>query len=443
MYIPVKAKLAIAAVGSIVWLGLSIIISQPWLEDLAAIVTMPGAIAIITGIAFIPGLANAFILISLLMDKRPAYDEEKELPPVTILIAAYNEEYNIIDTLDSVLLQKYPNDVKIIVIDDGSTDDTQDTIVNFIRNRNMYGPSLEGFDIELIWMKENSGKSAALNCGLDRVETDVVVTIDADSYMFKHSLRRIVSNLVYGPPNTAAVAGSILTRNSRKNWITRLQEWDYFLGIAVVKRVQSLYQGTMVAQGAFSVYSTAVLNELGGWSDTVGEDIVLTWAMHEKGYRVGYSEDAFVFTNVPETFNQFYHQRKRWARGLVEAFKAFPGIFFKLRPNTPFVYLNVLFPLLDLTYVLVFIPGVIAALFFDFYAIVGIMTLLLIPLALMINWVLYAKQRDIFTKHGLRVRRNIIGLIGYMFVYQLILAPACLVGYFSELFNFNKNWGTK
>lgn len=78
-----------------------------------------------------------------------------------------------------------------------------------------------------------------------------------------------------------------MVRNSRETWMTRAQEWDYFQGIAAIKRVQSLCQGTMVAQGAFSLYDTATLREIGGWPDCIGEDIVLSWSILKAGHRIG------------------------------------------------------------------------------------------------------------------------------------------------------------
>ena len=83
------------------------------------------------------------------------------------------------------------------------------------------------------------------------------------------------------PADTAAVAGTVLVRNSRVNILTRVQEWDYYLGIAAVKRMQGLYQATLVAQGAFSLYLTEEVRRVGGWPDAIGEDIVLTWRLME------------------------------------------------------------------------------------------------------------------------------------------------------------------
>ena len=208
------------------------------------------------------------------------------------------------------------------------------------------------------------GKSAALNRGLAEVE----VRLRRDARRRLVPVRRRArsgwsSATSATRPSTRAVAGTMLVRNSRKNWITRAQEWDYFHGIAAIKRVQSLFQGTMVAQGAFSIYDREALR--GGRrlaADCVGEDIVLTWAMLVRGWRVGHAEDACCFTNVPDNLRQFVRQRQRWSRGMMEAFRQHPRILLTPRMSTLFVWWNVLFPWLDLAYTLFFIPGVVLAL---------------------------------------------------------------------------------
>ena len=227
------------------------------------------------------------------------------------------------------------------------------------------------------------------------------MTLDADSYLYRDALRNLVERYLNDPPNTRAVAGTMLVRNSRKNWVTKAQEWDYFHGIAAIKRVQSLYQGTLVAQGAFSLYERATLREVGGWADCVGEDIVLTWAMLRKGWRVGHAEDALCFTNAPDNLHQFVRQRQRWARGMMEAFRQFPDILFKPRLSTMFVWWNLLFPWLDLAYTLFFIPGIVLALF-GIYWIAGPLTLALLPMALGINYMMYRVGSQMFTANGLQ-----------------------------------------
>jgi biofilm PGA synthesis N-glycosyltransferase PgaC len=357
------------------------------------------------------------------------------MPPITILIAAYNEQDSIRDTLESFSRQFYAAPMEILVIDDGSSDRTREIVQEIMAVSRPADQTLQ-----LIVMQHNGGKARALNAGLAQSAHELIVTVDADTLLFKDALTHLVQNQLQSPPTTAATAGSVLVRNSRTNLLTRLQEWDYFLGIAIVKRVQSLLQGTMVAQGALSIYRKNALLEVGGWQDTVGEDIVLTWALAEAGYRVGYAENAFVFTNVPETYGEFYRQRKRWARGLMEAFRRHPGVLTHFRPNTPFVYLNLAFPYLDFVYLFGFVPGVVLALVFHNYLLVGLMTLLLIPLAVILNSVMFAKQKRIFLKNGLAVRNNWVGLIVFSLAYQLFLTPATLAGYTSEFLRLRKKW---
>jgi biofilm PGA synthesis N-glycosyltransferase PgaC len=294
----------------------------------------------------------------------------------------------------------------------------------------------------LLDFSENRGKAAALNSGLEKAKHELICTIDGDSRLRQDSLTRIVERYLSDPPNTMAVAGAVLVRNSRASLITAAQEWDYFHGISAVKRMQSMYHGTLVAQGAFSLYRKSALESVGGWPDLVGEDIVMTWAMLERGYRVGYAEDAIVFTDAPTTFRQFYRQRKRWSRGLIEALRLHSKLLFKRRLTTLFVWWNCLFLPLDLTFTFIFIPGLVAALL-GFYWIAGPLTLLLLPLAAVWNLIIFRIQSGMFQSQGLHVRRNIVGLLFYVLTYPILMQPVCLWGYISELTGQRKKWGTK
>jgi biofilm PGA synthesis N-glycosyltransferase PgaC len=244
------------------------------------------------------------------------------------------------------------------------------------------------------------------------------------------------------PPQTRAVAGAILIRNSRDNWLTKAQEWDYFLGISAIKRIQSLFQGTLVAQGAFSLYDRTALLEVGGWPETVGEDIVLTWKILQKGYRVGHAENAIALTRCPDNVKQFIRQRQRWSRGLIEAFKATPDILLQTRMPVLYIWWNTLFPFMDLAYSFGFIPGLLFAMF-GHYWIVGPMTLALLPISFLMNTLMYQRNKKTFDEVGLKVRQNRIGLFTYSLVYSIILQPACVWGYASEIMNLRKTWGTK
>lgn len=411
----------------------SIYLARPWFVDLSDVVGPWLAGYLIGFIAIIPGFMNAFVLIALIFDHRPAHKKTYTYPPITILVAAYNEADCIEDTLRSIYAQDYPGNLNIIVVNDGSRDDTDAKI------RALNGTIKP---LQLITLQSNQGKSAALNNALKHTTTDLLISIDADCYLLRHSIRNIVERYLSDPPNTAAVAGEILIRNSRENWITKAQEWDYFLGIAAVKRIQSLFQGTLVAQGAFSLYQKSAVEAAGGWPQTVGEDIVLTWTLLNAGYRIGHAEDACAFTNCPNTLGKFIRQRQRWSRGLIEAFKANPSLMFKPRFSTMFIWWNALFPLLDIAYTIGFLPGIVLALFGHFW-IVGPMTLLLLPAAALLNRVMLRASEAMFKEQHLTIRSNTFGFVIYMVAYSLILQPACVWGYISELLSLKKQWGTK
>ncbi len=254
------------------------------------------------------------------------------------------------------------------------------------------------------------------------------------------SLQRLVARLLISPPDTVAVAGAVFVRNSRRNFITRAQEWDYFLGIASVKRQQGLFQGTMVAQGAFSVYRTAALNEVGGWPDRIGEDIVLTWAMMRDGGRVGYERTAIAFTGAPENTKAFARQRRRWARGMIEGLREHGGALLTGgRTNAHAVLVNFVFPFIDVVYSVAFPIGIVLALFGNF-AIVGPMTLAVLPLNLLLSGIMFHLSRQSFDEVGLSVRQNRLGFLGYLLTYQLFMSPVSVAGYAQELFGTARRW---
>ena len=432
-YVTIKVKFVICLTMAFTWMVVSIWLSLPWYEDLSREIGWPLAFFLISFIAIVPGFMNAFVICSLLLDKRPEILREQHYPPITILIAAYNEAADIATTLKSIFLEDYPNTVHVIVINDGSKDETVNIVRSFMS---------EHQNLSLIDLNQNGGKANALNDGLEQCSTDIVITIDADSYLWKDALKNLVGRYLSDPANTKAVAGEILIRNSRENWITKAQEWDYFLGIASVKRIQSLFQGTLVAQGAFSLYDRKTLVELGGWPNKVGEDIVLTWKILMAGYRVGHAENACAFTNCPNTFMKFVNQRRRWSRGLIESFKENWSILFKKRQSTMYIWWNTLFPLIDVAYTVGFIPGLVLACF-GIYWIVGPMTIALIPMAFILNIVMYNRGKAMFVHEHLSIRKNYLGFIFYVLAYGIVLQPACVWGYLSEIFNLRKHWGTK
>ena len=435
-YLSIPQKFTISLVTSLLWAVISYYLAERWIEDLSDIFGAFLAYLIIFGIAIIPGFMNGFLAISIALDRRPPRREihPHDYPAITILVAAYNEEQNILSTIHSLSKQQYLGKLQVIVVNDGSRDRTAALVKSVLHKYSW---------LSLIDFEENQGKAGALTQALESVTTDLVITVDGDSRLYRHALRNIVERYLSDPDNTAAVAGAIMLKNHSATLCTQLQTFDYFIGISSVKRLQSMYHGTMVAQGAFSLYRTDVVRELGGWPHTVGEDIVLTWGILKAGYRVGHAEDAILFTNAPENFKQFINQRIRWSRGLVEAFKAHSGILFKARLSTLFVWWNLLFPYLDLVYTFAFVPGVILALFGIFW-IAGPMTLIVLPIAMAINYIIYRQQSKLAKKLNIPYVSKFWMFVFYSLFYSMILQPACVFGYIKEMFAGRvKNWGTK
>lgn len=439
VYLTVRAKFYLALLVAIAWTSLSVWLSQRWLADLAAVSSWAFALIAIIFIAYVPGFMNAFLIATLSLDRRPpARAIAGPMPGVTVLVAAYNEAAGIRDTLTSLARQDYGGPLEVFILNDGSRDETaqivRDTLASLEHPTNI-SITLHDFTV-------NRGKSAVLNDGLRAAIHGLVVTIDGDCWVRRNALSQIVARYQSDPDHTAAIAGAVMVRNSRVNLLTRAQEWDYFHGIAAVKRMQGMYHGTLVAQGAFSLYRRDALEEVGGWPECVGEDIVVSWALLERDYRIGYADSALAFTNVPEGFRQFALQRKRWSRGLMEAFKLHWRLLFKRRMTTLFIWWNVTFLPLDLVYSFIFIPGLVLACFGYFY-IAGPLTLAVLPLAALWNVVIYRIQSDVYRSQELKVRRNPAGFLFYSLVYSLLMQPVCVWGYIVEIIGMKKKWDTK
>jgi len=430
IYIPVKIKFTISITIAIMWMILSIYLSIPWVKDLSIHVALPLSIMIIAGIAYIPGYMNAFMVSSLLLDRQPPLKSTNPTIPITILIACYNEEKAIMDTIKHVSIQDYNGQISVIVINNNSND------------RTVEAAQKAGLDMNvdvLVIHEPTPGKSYALNSALDLVKTEYILTLDADTLLHKSAIRNIISRMLTSPQDVCAIAGTVLVRTSRFNLLAKIQEWDYFLGIASIKRLQGLFQGTLVAQGAFSMYKTYAVKYVGGWPDAIGEDIVLTWKFLGNNWKVYFEPLSVAFTDVPLTLKHFSRQRSRWARGMIEALKTIKPWN---QPSNSVKYLtscNMLMPYLDIVYTLCWVPGIVLALF-GYYWIVGLATLFVLPLALLQNYILYCYQKKIFSSLNLKIRKNIFGFIVYVFFYQIISSPVALWGYIQEALKLNRVW---
>lgn len=420
-----------AAGFAFAWMGLSIWLSLPWEFSLAGQLSWPVALIAVSLLAYIPGWLVAFLAASLLLDRQPPLRSPRPRRAVTLLVPAHNEAERIGDTLSYLAKQDYDGPMQVMVIDNASHDGTLDAARQ----------AASSLGLAATYIREPTpGKSHALNSALRLVDTDIVITLDADTALHPAAVRHLVARYESSPPDVTAVAGAILVRNSRDNMWTRMQEWDYFLGIASIKRMQGLYQGTLVAQGAFSLYEVEAVQRAGGWPDAIGEDIVLTWKLMEEGRRVYFEPMAVAFTEVPSQLRHFCRQRARWARGMIEGIRSVKP-WKQPRPMIAVIAgLDLLLPFLDLAYTLLWMPGVVLACF-GIYWFVGVYTAAVLPLTLLVNAVLYRYQnKRVFVPLDLKVRRNLRGLVAYVVFYQFLMSPVSVLGYAQELLGTRRRW---
>lgn len=436
MYLKIRTKFILALLFTTLWTVICTWIEIPWYHDLCLRMPPVCAIAIIAGLAFFPGIMICLTISGILLDKpRRRKIIEEELEPITILVAAYNEEAGIYDTIKSISLQEYPNEVYVKVIDNNSKDNTKNEILKAKED-------FKNINVEYVF-EGKQGKFAALNNGLSTTTTRFVITVDGDCWLYKNALVNIVNAMVQENKNkiVAAMAGTVLVKNSRVNILTKMQEWEYFLSIAGIKRMQGLFQSTLVAQGAFSIYDTEKMKAINGWPDSIGEDIVVTWNLLGQGYKSYYVDDAVAFTNAPTKLKIFLRQRKRWARGMIEGFKHFS---FKNCSNpyaTFMIFCDIFLFIIDIANCIFFIPGTILAVFFHDYLIVGPTTLIMFPITMLLYLTMHLSERNrVFKLLGLKVRKHWLSFICYCFAYSYLLSPVCLAGYLEEFVGARRKW---
>jgi len=224
--------------------------------------------------------------------------------PVTILIPAFNEEAGIESTIHSLLTSTHPY-LQIIVIDDGSTDQTADlaTWINDPRVRVIRQP--------------NAGKAAALNTGLANAMYDIVVMVDADTVFEPDAIHRLIQPLAH--PAVGAVSGNTKVGN-RGRLLGRWQHLEYVFGFNLDRRMFEVLECMPTVPGAIGAFRRDALMGVGGVSeDTLAEDTDLTMALWRAGWRVVYEESAVAWTEVPHSLRQLWRQRYRWCYGTIQA----------------------------------------------------------------------------------------------------------------------------
>ncbi len=222
--------------------------------------------------------------------------------PVTIIIPAFNEAKSISDTLRSLLEQTaFPEE--IIVVDDCSTDGT--------------GDIARAFSVTVIRPSVNTGsKAGAQTFALDFVKTEFAVAVDADTTLAVDAIEKLLP--AFGESTIAAACGTVLPRRTRSVW-ERGRYVEYLFAFTFYKRVQDRFGAPLISSGCFSMYRTAVLREMGGWSTrTLAEDMDLSWTLYQRGYGIRFIPEAVCFPLEPHNYAFMRAQLRRWSHGFVQ-----------------------------------------------------------------------------------------------------------------------------
>lgn len=226
--------------------------------------------------------------------------------PVSVIIAAYNESKVIASTIRSILASDYPSLLELIVVDDGSTDDT----LAIIRD-------LAAQDSRIrVLTQSNRGKAYALDRALAAARYETLVLLDADTQFQRDTIRFLVIPLAQ--PEVGAVSGHIRVGNPT-SWIARFQALEYICGFNLDRRAYDCWNAITVVPGATSAFKKSAIAKAGGIvADTMAEDTDLTFHLHRAGYQIRYAPQAVAYTEAPDTMRALVRQRVRWAFGTLQ-----------------------------------------------------------------------------------------------------------------------------
>jgi cellulose synthase/poly-beta-1,6-N-acetylglucosamine synthase-like glycosyltransferase len=226
------------------------------------------------------------------------------LPPVAVVVPAYNEAVGIERAVRSLAVSDYP-DFEVVVVDDGSTDGTAEIAERLALER------------VRVLRKENGGKASALNAGIEATEAPVLVMVDGDTIFEPDALRLLVQRL--GDPTVGAVSGNTKVGN-RRSLLGRWQHIEYVMGFNLDRRLFDVLQCMPTVPGAIGAFRRRALVDVGGVSgETLAEDTDLTLAIGRTGRRVVFAEDAHAWTEAPSSLGDLWRQRYRWSYGTMQA----------------------------------------------------------------------------------------------------------------------------
>ena len=320
--------------------------------------------------------------------RQPRYDANVVLLPVSVVIAAYNEEKVIRRTLETLLSSTYPF-LELLVVNDGSTDRTAIEVEAMMER----DPRIRLIN------QPNRGKWAALNNGTAQARGDILVTLDADTIFTPETVANLVRQFAVDPDGRlGAVAGVVRVGNRERNLLTRWQGLEYLTQIGVERSAYAQLGAVPIIPGACAAWRKAAITEVGGYSHaTLAEDCDLTLSLHQARWRVSQDDEALAYTEAPDHADALLAQRIRWTFGTLQAIFKHRNMLLRRRYGwlgmavLPYMVISVVVPIVFLPFIAVM--GVLAVQNSG-WAIVGLYFLLFLALHLLIAAVAVILMRE-------------------------------------------------
>lgn len=240
----------------------------------------------------------------------PTPESDNRLPFITIVVPAYNEGLIIQTAIRSLLELDYPH-YEVLVVDDGSTDDTYERACEMV--------NVTEKCVVTVLTKANGGKANALNTGMAYAKGDFILNMDGDTRLSPNTLRDCIRH--FDDPKIAAVAGNVKVVN-RDNLITQVQALEYIEGLALSRKAQSYIRAVNIIAGPLGMFRKSALWQVRGYDDdTFAEDCDLTLKLLFEGWHIIYEPRAIAWVESPSRMIDLLKQRYRWTRGVLQAIK--------------------------------------------------------------------------------------------------------------------------
>lgn len=231
-------------------------------------------------------------------------------PLVSIIVPAFNEEVNAVNSINNLLKCDYPF-FEIIFVDDGSKDHTYNNVFNAFKHHAKVK----------VFTKPNGGKASALNFGIQQSAADFVVCIDADTKLATNAVSKLMLHFLADKENKVGAVAGVVKVGNEINMLTKWQSIEYITSQNFDRKGFAYVNAITVVPGAIGGFRKQAIEEAGGFTtDTLAEDCDITIRILAAGYMVENEPKAFAYTEAPETLKQFMKQRNRWSFGVMQTF---------------------------------------------------------------------------------------------------------------------------